>query len=225
MLVVLFRIHQDASAVLADYHLAVGRNLDEPLRRDSVHTAAAGVAVIYSYNCKMVMAAAADTVISAESARIDLRHISFTRGAEPGLLLGSGLHDGRKFFTLCFEVSLLYFSLFLENFESLLLVENLLLGLANHLLGYLTEEFLVLEFLLERIELTAVGNSIELVPVLLDLGLAFDNVVFACRYAGREGLDIGRNCLLLDLYIGELALESGNFERKFAPELEYLVDV
>ena len=66
------RIDDDPAAMLADYELLVGSDVNKTLRSDGVEASTAGVSVIDGHDSEMIVDAGADAVVRAHRPRIDL---------------------------------------------------------------------------------------------------------------------------------------------------------
>lgn len=134
------RIDDDPAAMLADYELLVGSDVNKTLRSDRVEAAATGVSVIDRDNRKMVVDAGADAVVGAHGPWIDLPGAFLTHGTESLLLLRRRLNDRGELFLLGLKVIGPYGDVVLQGFDVLLLLKDGRLGVVDVLLGDLTEK-------------------------------------------------------------------------------------
>ena len=92
--------------MLADDELPAGCDVHETLRSDGIEASSAGILIVNGNYGKVVAHAAADSVISAEGALVDLGGILFTLCPEMLLLSRGGLYDIVKFILLGLKVFL-----------------------------------------------------------------------------------------------------------------------
>ena len=95
------RIDDDPAAMLADYELLVGSDVDKTLRSDGVEASTAGVSVIDGHDSEMIVDAGADAVVRAHRPRIDLAQSSLTeRSFFSSLDVDSTIVASSSFFAL-----------------------------------------------------------------------------------------------------------------------------
>lgn len=218
------RIDDDPAAMLADYELLVGSDVNKTLRSDRVEAAATGVSVIDRDNRKMVVDTGADAVVGAHGPWIDLPGAFLTHGTESLLLLRRRLNDRGELFLLGLKVIGPYGDVVLQGFDVLLLLKDGRLGVVDVLLGNLTEKPLILNFLVDRIVLTAVGDVIQLLLVLFDLGVTINDVLPVLGDCLVVSLDDSGILGLTGLQIRYLILKSLDLRRKLTTHLNDLVN-
>ena len=101
----------------------------------------------------------------------------------------------------------------------------LVLDLIDVLLRYLTYKFLILNLLVERIILTAIGYRFELLLVFLNSVLAVDDILLPFTDVSSELIDLGGKRSLVGLKGCNLFFESSNFLGELAAELEDLIQL
>ena len=173
----------------------------------------------------MVHIAVAYLLVGVHRALVDLGGAGVTVLSELSLFLGGGLDYGGQLGVLCLEVGVLHGLAVLEPCNLVLACGDFLFGLAYALLCNLEQQVLVLDLLLEGVVLTAVGDVVEMLSVLGELGCALCRVVLV---GGNRRCELGYLSLVL-LYLRidfrNFLLKRLHFKRKLAPELHDLVDL
>ena len=190
-----FRVHYNPSAVLADDELLVRRNLNEPLRNDLVETAAAGISVVNGNDSKVIVLALTDPFIGAHGPGINDGGALVPLVTEGLLLLCGRLYDVVKLVFLHAQIVRTDSYHILDVLEIRLEGKDFALDLTDVLFRYLTEKFLVLDFLVDGIVLAAVGDIVELLVVLGDLGVTVDDVLLVLGDSFIVAVDLsGKAC-------------------------------
>lgn len=218
------RIDDDPAAMLADYELLVGSDVNKTLRSDGVEASTAGVSVIDGHDSEMIVDAGADAVVRAHRPRIDLLGAILPDRTQFLLILGCGLDNRGKFLFLCLEVIIPDGDVVLQGFDVILLLSDGRLGVIDVLLSDLAKKSLILNLFVDRIVLTAVGDVIQLLLVLFDLGVTINDVLPVLGDCLVVSLDDSDILSLTGLQVGYLVLKSLDLRRKLAAHLHDLVN-
>ena len=217
--------------MLADDELLAGSDVQDALRGDGVEAAATGVAIgavlvlgEQRDHGEVVVGVATDALVGAQGALVDLGGAGGALGLEGFLLLGGGLHDRGELLLLGLEVLLADEDAVGDALAVQLALLDGRTGLADVLLGDGAEQALVLQFLVDGIELAAVGDVLQLAAVFLDLGVQFDDLLVGGVDAFVVPFDHLAELLGLGVQAGQLLLEEGDLRRQFAAQVNELVD-
>ena len=169
------------------------------------------------------MDAVADAVVGAHGPGVDLGGAFVALGDQLLLLVSGGLDDALELLLLGLQVIHAHGDDMLEVLDGGLLVGDGHLGVVDVLLRYLAQVALVLDFLVDGVELAAVGDVLQLGLILGDLLVKVDDILLVGGDGLVELVDHFRLLGNLGLEVGDLVLERLDLVGKLTPELDDLV--